>query len=102
VDLLLLHHKRLGHPSFSLLSRLYSCLFEKAKENKLFCDVCELGKHTKNSYVSSSSMSYGVFSWCIMMYGVHVQQQLSMNFDIFVFFVDCCSRITWLYFMKKK
>jgi hypothetical protein len=21
-------------------------------------------------------------SWCIMMYGVHVQQQLSMDFDI--------------------
>jgi hypothetical protein len=34
-DLLLLHHKRLGHPSFSLLSRLYLRLFEKANENKL-------------------------------------------------------------------
>jgi GAG-pre-integrase domain len=28
-DLLLLHHRRLGHPSFSALSRLYPPLFEK-------------------------------------------------------------------------
>jgi hypothetical protein len=33
-DLLLLHHRRLGHPSFSALSRLYPPLFEKTnKEN---------------------------------------------------------------------
>jgi hypothetical protein len=32
-DLLLLHHKRLGHHSFSLLSRLYPRLFKKANEN---------------------------------------------------------------------
>jgi hypothetical protein len=35
-DLLLLHHKHLGHPSFSLLSRLYPRLFEKTNENNFF------------------------------------------------------------------
>jgi hypothetical protein len=31
-DLLLLHHRRMGHPSFSLLSRLYPSLVEKANK----------------------------------------------------------------------
>jgi hypothetical protein len=31
-DLLLLHLRRLGHPSFSALSRLYPPLFEKANK----------------------------------------------------------------------
>jgi hypothetical protein len=41
-DLLLLHHKCLGHSSFSLLSQLYPHLFEKTKEGKLFYDAYEL------------------------------------------------------------
>jgi GAG-pre-integrase domain len=60
-DLLLLHHKRLGHPSFSLLSRLYPRLFEKTNENNFFCDACELGKHIRSSYVSSGSRSSSIF-----------------------------------------
>jgi hypothetical protein len=31
-DLLLLHHRHLGHPLFLVLSRLYSSLFEKANK----------------------------------------------------------------------
>jgi GAG-pre-integrase domain len=56
-DLLLLHHSRLGHPSFSALSRLYPSLFEKANKEKLVCDACEFGKHTRSSYSSSESRS---------------------------------------------
>jgi GAG-pre-integrase domain len=56
-DLLLLHHRRLGHPSFSALSKLYPPLFEKANKEKLVCDACELGKHTRSSYSSSGSRS---------------------------------------------
>jgi GAG-pre-integrase domain len=100
-DLLLLHHKRLDHPSFSLLSRLYPRLFEKANENKLFCDVCELGKYTRSSYVSSSSRSSGVFEL------VHSDvcgpcPTITFNrFRYFVSFIDCCSHVTWLYLIKK-
>jgi GAG-pre-integrase domain len=60
-DLLLLHHRRLGHPSFSVLGRLYPLLFEKANKKKMFCDACELGKHTMSSYSSSGSRSFFVF-----------------------------------------
>jgi GAG-pre-integrase domain len=60
-DLLLLHHRRLNHPSFSLLSQLYPRLFKKTKEDKLFCDSCELGTHTRSSYVSSGNRSSCIF-----------------------------------------
>ena len=56
-DLLLLYHKRLGHPSFLTLSRLYPALFENANKEKLGCDACELGKHTRSSYASSGNRS---------------------------------------------
>jgi GAG-pre-integrase domain len=52
-DLSLLHHRHLGHPSFSALSRLYSPLFEKSNKEKLMRDTCKLGKHTRSSYASS-------------------------------------------------
>jgi GAG-pre-integrase domain len=61
VEDLLLHHRRLGHPSFSLLSRLYPCLFKKTKEDKFFCDSYELRTHTRSSYVSSGNRSSCIF-----------------------------------------
>jgi GAG-pre-integrase domain len=60
-DLLLLHHRRLGHPSFSALSRLYPPLFEKVIKEKLVCDACELGKHTRSSHFSFGNRSSLIF-----------------------------------------
>jgi GAG-pre-integrase domain len=56
-DLLLLHHRRLDHPSFPVLSRLYPPLLEKANKEKLVYNACELDKHTRSFYASSSSSS---------------------------------------------
>jgi GAG-pre-integrase domain len=101
-DLLLLHHKRLGHPSFSLLSRLYPRLFEKANENKLFCDACELGKHTRSSYVSFGSRSSGIFELVHSdVWGPCLTTTFN-GFQYFVSFIDCCSCVPWLYLMKNK
>jgi GAG-pre-integrase domain len=61
-DLLLLHHRRLSRPSFSVLSRLYPSLFKKANKEKLVYDACELGKHTKSSYASSYNRSSCLFN----------------------------------------
>lgn len=43
-------HNRLGHPSFSILQKLYPRFFLKTQFDSLFCEVCEYAKHTKNSY----------------------------------------------------
>ena len=45
---ILLHHRRLGHPSFQNMSKMYGELFNKIDKRKLVCDACELGKHTRS------------------------------------------------------
>jgi GAG-pre-integrase domain len=93
-DLLLLHHRRMGHPYFSLLSRLYPSLFEKANKEILVCDACEFDKHTRSSYVSSGSRSSCIFEL------VHSDvwgpcPTTSVNeFRYFVTFINCFSHVT--------
>ena len=60
-DLLILHHQRMGHASYGILSRVYPHLFEKADKTKLVCDACEFGKLTKSSYASSGHRSSHAF-----------------------------------------
>ena len=101
-DVLMLQHQRMGHTSFSVLSRLYPALFESANKQKLVCDACEFGKLTRSSYVSSGHRSSCAFDL------IHSDvwgpcSTSSMNgFRYFVTFIDCFSRVTWLYLMKNK
>jgi GAG-pre-integrase domain len=93
-DLLLLHHRRLGHPSSSTLSRLYPPLFEKANNEKLVCDACELGKHTRSSYSSSVSRSSLAFDLVHSdVWGLCPITAVN-GFKYFVSFIDCFSRVT--------
>jgi Integrase core domain/GAG-pre-integrase domain len=101
-DLLLLHHRRLGHPSFSALSRLYPPLFEKANKEKLACDACELGKHTRSSYSSSGSRSSLAFDLVHSDVWGPCPTTAVNGYKYFVSFIDCFSRVTWLYLMKNK
>jgi GAG-pre-integrase domain len=100
--LLLLHHRRLGHPSFSALSRLYPPLFEKANKEKLVCDACEFGKHTRSSYSSSGSRSSLIFDLVHSdVWGPYPTTAVN-GYKYFVSFIDCFSRMTWFYLMKNK
>ena len=45
-------HCRLGHVPFESLNKLYPYVFKDVDRNKLVCDVCELGKHTRSGYPS--------------------------------------------------
>ena len=54
---ILLHHRRLGHPSFQNMSKMYGELFNKVDKRKLVCDACELGKHTRSLYRPSGARS---------------------------------------------
>jgi Integrase core domain/GAG-pre-integrase domain len=101
-DLLLLHHRRLGHLSFSALSRLYPPLFEKANKEKLVCDACKLGKHTRSSYSSSGSMSSLAFELVHSDVWGPCPTTAVNEYKYFVSFIDCFSRVTWLYLMKNK
>jgi GAG-pre-integrase domain len=101
-DLLLLHHRRLGHPSFSALSRLYPPLFEKANKEKLVCDACEFGKHTRSSYSSSRSRNSLIFDLVHSDVWGPCPTTAVNGYKYFVSFIGCFSRMTWLYLMKNK
>ena len=46
----MLIHKRLGHPSFTLLKMMYPSLFKNCSINDLVCNVCQLAKLKRNTY----------------------------------------------------
>src|SRR5437588_12277626 len=58
----MLQHRRLGHLSFDSLKKLEPELLNKVDRNKLVCDACELGKHTRSSYKSIGLRSFEPFS----------------------------------------
>jgi GAG-pre-integrase domain len=88
-DLLLIHHRRLSHPSFSALSRLYPPLFEKANKEKLVCDVCELRKHTRSLYSSSGSRSSLAFDLVHSDVWGPSPTTVVNEYKYFVSFIDC-------------
>jgi hypothetical protein len=58
---IILHHRRLGHPSFDNVSKLYSDIFKKVDRSRLVCDVFELSKYTRSTYSSIGLRSYDPF-----------------------------------------
>ena len=44
-------HRRLGHPSFTLLKMIYPSLFKNCSINDLVCDACQLAKLKRNTYL---------------------------------------------------
>jgi hypothetical protein len=44
-------HCRLGHVPSKSLNKLYPNVFKNVDRNKLVCDACELGKHTRSTYL---------------------------------------------------
>ena len=54
-------HKRLGHPSFYVLAKLYPHLFKHCNMETLVCDACELAKHTRVSYPPINNKSSAPF-----------------------------------------
>ena len=101
-DELLLLHCRLGHLSFQVLSRMFPSLFASCCKDKLVCDVCELAKHTRATYPSSSERSQTPFEIVHSdVWGPSVVTSL-LGERWFVTFIDGFSQYTWLYLLKQK
>ena len=43
-------HFRLGHPNFAYLEKLFLVFFKNENPNLFQCEVCQLSKHTRNSF----------------------------------------------------
>ncbi|XP_020405596.1 histone deacetylase 10 isoform X2 [Zea mays] len=99
---ILLHHRRLGHISFESLSRLHPRMFKGVDKSQLVCDACELGKHTRSIYPSIGLRN------CEPFILIHSDvwgpcSVTSVNgAKWFVNFIDCYTRMTWIYILKHK
>lgn len=71
-DELLLYHRRLGHLSFEVMSRLFPSLLSSCSRGQLVCDVCELAKHTRSTYSSSGKKVCLLLRLFILMFGALV------------------------------
>ena len=87
-EIYLLHY-RLGHVPFENLNKFYPAMFKGVDKNKLVCDACELGKHTRSTYPSIGLRSGEPF----MMIHSDVWGPCSVTslsgFKWFVTFIDC-------------
>ncbi|XP_078431084.1 uncharacterized protein LOC144702933 [Wolffia australiana] len=55
-------HRRLGHPSFATLYRLFPKLFQGHSVDRFVCTACRIAKHHRTTYPISSSHSLTPFS----------------------------------------
>jgi transposase InsO family protein len=101
VELFLLHC-RLGHISFIVLGRLYPKLYSRCNKAKLVCDACEFAKHTRTIYPFVGNRSSSCFD--IVHSDVWGPARVASPSGLrwFVTFIDCHSRMTWLYLLKRK
>jgi hypothetical protein len=95
-------HCRLGHVPFESLNKLYPDAFKNVDRNKLVCDACELGKHTRSAYPGVGLRSTEPF----MLIHSDVWGPCSITslsgFKWFVTFIDCYTRMTWIYMLRGK
>ena len=95
-------HKRLGHPSFYVLAKLYPHLFKHCNVETLVCDAYKLTKHTRISYPPINNKSSVPFMMIHSdVWGPSPVVSVS-GYKWFVTFIDCYSRMTWVYLMHAK
>ena len=99
---IILLHCQLGHPSFESLSKLYPDLFTKVDKSRLVCDACEFGKHTRSTYAGIGLRSCEPFILIHSdVWGPCPVTSVS-GFKWFVTFIDCYTRMTWIYMLRHK
>jgi transposase InsO family protein len=97
----ILEYCRLGHLSFDTMSKVFPGIMSKVDKRKLVCDACEYGKHTRSIYVSKGHRSISPFM--LIHSDVWTCSIISISrMKYFVTFIDCYSRMTWIYLMKQK
>jgi transposase InsO family protein len=99
---LFLYHCRLGHLSFTALSRIYPSLFSSCHMESLVCDACELAKHTRSTYPSRALRSNKPFDVIHSDVWGPCEVHSISGHRWFVTFIDCFSRYIWLYLLKNK
>ena len=95
-------HNRLGHPSFRYLQHLFPALFSTLQPSSFKCETCIVAKSHRVPYPVSHTkrdMSFSLIHSDV--WGPSHAITPSEN-KWFVIFVDDCTRMTWLYLLKRK
>ena len=93
-------HRRLGHPSLGYLKRIFPSL---TKSNVvLVCEACVLAKSHKHSYSPSSNHSSEPFVLIHSDVCGPAPEFSKQSYSYFVSFIDDCTRMCWIYFLKHK
>jgi GAG-pre-integrase domain len=98
----MLQHHRLRHLSFDSLNKFEPELMNKVDRQKFFCDACELGKQTRSTYRISGLRNMEPFVLVHSDVWGPCPTSYVSKFQWFVTFIDCHSRMTWIYMMKQK
>ncbi|GJX30642.1 ribonuclease H-like domain-containing protein [Tanacetum coccineum] len=96
-------HQRLGHPGSEVLRRLMSSDSISCNKEKLpvLCHACQLGKHVKLPFVSSSSSVASSFDIVHSDLWTSPIPSLS-GFQYYVLFLDHYSQYVWVYPLMHK
>ena len=91
---------RLDHPSLGYLKRLFPSL--NNCNAPLDCEACVLEKSHRHTYFPSLTHSIKLFA--LIHYDVWgpAPESNTQGLSYFVWFVDDCIRMSWVYFMKHK
>ncbi|CAL9017645.1 unnamed protein product [Prunus brigantina] len=96
-----LWHRRLGHPSFGYLKRLFPSLFRSCDESSFKCETCILAKSHRTVFPLSDSKAAKPFD--LVHSDVWGPARVTSNgFHWFVTFIDDCTRLTWVFLLKNK
>lgn len=95
-----LWHRRLGHPSDDYLKHLFPSLF--SKHYRTSCDTCHFAKSHRTSFPSIENKNSVPFSLIHSDVWGPAPESMDTDFRWFVLFIDDCTRMTWVYFLKQK
>lgn len=97
----MIHHCRMGHMAFDKMSKMFPDVMRGVDKSKLVCDACEYAKHTRISYLSKGLRSISPFM--LIHSDVWTCPVVSVSgMKYFVTFIDCHTRMTWVYLMRHK
>ena len=101
-DIIMETHMRMGHPSFSLLKKLYPNLFKDVILEKLICEACQLGKFKRTDYPIRDNRTSKPFKLLHCdVWGPSPREDIH-GYRWFLICTDDYSRFTWLFLMKSK
>ena len=99
---IMLWHYRLGHPNFAYLKRLLPSLFNNKSLVSFQCEICQLAKHTRTSFIPRPYTPSTPFSLIHSDIWGPSKVTTSNGKRWFITFIDDHTRITWVYLLREK